>query len=365
MASRWLAVDKTLFLAAVALIGLGLLMVYSASFPASQRDWGHDVHFVLRQGVAVVLGLLLLVVGMLVDYRRYRAPAVVAMAVGGVLAMLLLVLALPPTAGVHRWIPIGGFNVQPSEIAKLVVILFLASYLARKDEQINDLWHGLTPAASVVALIVLLIAIEPDLGTALTLAAIAAAMLWVAGLSWKFVVQIGGVGLVLVAFQVLRTGYQSRRISAYMDPWADPMGAGFQTIQSLLAVGSGGVSGVGLAASRQKLFFLPFPYTDFIYAVLAEELGLIGAVTVIAAFLVILWRGTRAALRAPDRFGFYLGVGLTCFLVLQALINMSIVVNLLPTTGIPLPLISYGGSSMVVCCAAIGVLLNLSQHANA
>lgn len=366
MASRWLAVDKTLFLATVGLIGLGLLMIYSASFPASQRDWGSDWHFVTRQGVAALLGLALLIGGLMVDYRLYRRSAVVALAVLGTLGLLVLVLLTPPVAGVNRWISLGGFNVQPSEIAKLATILFLASYLARKDERINDLWYGLTPALSVVGLFAFLIAIEPDLGTACALAAIAGVMLWVAGLSWKFVAHVGVLAVAAASFQILRTGYQSRRIIAFLDPWADPRGAGYQTVQSLIAVGSGGVGGVGLAESGQtRNFFLPFPYTDFIYAVVAEELGLIGAIAVIAAFLVILWRGMRAALRAPDRFGFYLGVGLTAFLVLQAMVNMSIVVNLLPTTGIPLPLISYGGSSLVISCAAIGVLLNLSQHSQA
>lgn len=366
MASRWLAVDKMLFLAAAGLVGLGMLMIYSASFPSSQRDWGTDWHFVTRQGVAALVGIAAMVGGLLVDYRVYRRPAVVAFAVLSTFGALILVLMTPTIAGVHRWISLGGFNVQPSEIAKLTVILFMASYLARKDERINDVWYGLTPALSVVGLIAFLIAIEPDLGTACAVAAIAGTMLWVAGLSWKFVAQIGALGAAAAAFQILRTGYQSRRIIAFLDPWADPRGAGYQTVQSLIAVGSGGVTGVGLAESGQtRNFFLPFPYTDFIYAVVAEELGFIGALAVVSAFLVILWRGMRAALRAPDRFGFYLGVGLTTFLVLQAMVNMSIVVNLLPTTGIPLPLVSYGGSSLVICCAAIGVLLNLSQHSHA
>ena len=364
MSSRWLAVDKTLFLAAIALVGMGLLMVYSASFPASQHEWGNDLHFVTRQGTAAALGLAVLVAGLLIDYRVYSRPSVVAFGVIATLGSLVLVLFTPPIARVHRWIDLGGFNLQPSEIAKLAVILFLASYLARKDERINDFRYGTAPALAVVGAFALLVAIEPDLGTAVTIVGIAAVMLWIGGLSWKLLAQAGGVGLALAAFQVMRTGYQSRRLVAFMDPWGDPLDAGYQTVQSLIAVGTGGWTGVGLAESAQKYSFLPKPYTDFIYAVVAEELGFVGAITVVGAFMVILWRGTRAALRAPDRFGFYLGTGLTAFLVLQAMVNMSIVVNLLPTTGITLPLISYGGSSMVVCCAAVGVLLNLSQHAH-
>lgn len=365
MASRWLAVDKLLFLAAVGLIGLGLVMVYSASFPSSQRDWGGGWHYVGRQGAAAALALCVLIAGMLVDYRAYRHPGVVAVSVAATVGALVMVLLTPAIAGVHRWISLYGFNVQPSEIAKLTLVLFLASYLARKDARINEVWPGLAAPLSVVGLLVLLVAIEPDLGTACALLGIAVTMLWVAGLSWKLVAQVAAIGGAAVTFQILRTGYQARRILAFLDPWGDQQGAGYQTVQSLIAVGSGGVTGVGLAESGQtRSFFLPYPYTDFIYAVVAEELGLVGACAVVVGFLVILWRGTRAALRAPDRFGFYLGLGLTMFLVLQAMLNMSIVVNLLPTTGIPLPLISYGGSSLVICSAALGILLNLSQHSH-
>ena len=362
MASRWLRVDKTLFLAATGLLALGLLMVYSASFPDSQQTWGHDLHYVLRQAVFVTVGMIVLLAGLLIDYRAYRNPLVIGIAVAGVVGLLVLVLTLPPTAGARRWIDLGPFNLQPSEIAKLVIVGFLAFYLSRKDERINDFWFGLMPAISVAGFIVLLIAIEPDLGTAVVISGIVAVMLWVAGLSWRYLLRFSGAVLVLGVAEIARNGYQLRRISAFLNPWADPGDTGFQTVQSLIAVGMGGWTGVGLAAGKQKLFFLPAPYTDFIYAVVAEELGLVGATAVVLAFVVILWRGVRAALRAPDPFGFYLGTGLTAALFLQALVNLSVVVNLIPTTGIPLPLVSYGGSSLIVSCAAIGILLNISQN---
>lgn len=365
MASRWLAVDRVLFLSVIALIGIGLLMVYSASFATSERDWNSDTHIVTRQAVATGLGLVVLLLGSAVDYRVYRRPRVVGAAVAGTIALLLVVFLMPRIGGVHRWIPLGPFNLQPSEVAKLTTVLFLASYLSRKEERINDLVHGLAPAVAVIGIMALLIAIEPDLGTAVALTAIALLMLWVGGLSMKFVAQVAVIGLVLGTVQVLRTSYQMRRIVSFLDPWSDAQGSGYQVVQSLIAVGSGGLTGVGLAESNQaRLFFLPFPYTDFIYAVLGEELGLVGAAAVVLGFLVILWRGMRAALRAPDTFGLYLGVGLTSMLVAQALLNMSIVLNLLPTTGIPLPLISYGGSSLLATMAAMGLLLNVSQHSN-
>lgn len=362
MASRWLAVDKVLFATTVALIGLGLLMVYSASFPISQENWGNDTHFLFRQTAAALLGLAVMVVGLRVDYRTWKRRPLVALAVGGTLALLVLTLFVGSGADTRRWISMGGFRLQPSEPAKLAVVLFLASYLARKDEQINDWWNGLFPALTVVGAYTLLVAVEPDLGTAAAIAVTAATMLYVAGLAWSYILVFGGVAVSAATLQIVTTGYQARRIVAYLNPWDDPLGGGFQTVQSLLAMGAGGLTGTGLAEGKQKLSFLPQPHTDFIYAVIGEELGFLGAVLVLTGFTVILWRGARAAARAPDRFGFYLGTGLTAALVMQALVNMSVVVNLVPTTGIPLPLISYGGSSLVVSCTAIGVLLNLSQH---
>ena len=362
MASRWLAFDKTLLITTLGLLGLGLLMVYSASFPASHQRWGHGMHYLLQQSFAATIGIMVLVTALMIDYRAYRRPLIIGSAVLGTMALLLLVLTSPPSAGVRRWILLGGFSVQPSEIAKIVVVLFLASYLARNEDRIDQFWQGLMPGFVVVGFIVLLIAIEPDLGTATVVLATAGLMFWVAGLSKTHLLRLSAIALLAGGVQVLRSAYQARRIAAFINPWADPGGAGFQSIQSMIAVGSGGLTGTGLAEGKQKLFFLPQPYTDFVYAVLAEELGLIGALSVVAAFMIILWRGMRAANRAPDRFGFYLGVGLTGFLVLQAIVNMSVVVNLLPTTGIPLPLVSFGGSSLVICCASIGVLLNLSQH---
>ncbi|NKB90272.1 MAG: putative lipid II flippase FtsW [Acidobacteria bacterium] len=364
MASRWLAVDRYLFFAATTLIAGGLVMVYSASFAVSNHNFGHDMQHVTRQSIAVLVGLVLLLLGMFIDYRRYQKPVVVAIAVLGIIAALVVVLALPASRGSSRWIPLGVFNVQPSEFAKLVVILFLASFLSRKAERLNEFKRGILPISLVVGSITLLVAVEPDLGTACMIAAIAGSMLWVGGLSWKYVANLGAIAIVAATAQIMRSGYQSRRIVAFLDPWADARGAGYQTVQSLTAVGSGGLTGVGFAEGQQKTGFLPDPYTDFIYAVIAEEFGLVGALVVVSLFMVLLWRGFRAALRAPDPFGFYVGIGLSAFLVIQALINMSIVVNLLPTTGIPLPMISYGGSSMLVSCIAVGILLNISQHAH-
>ncbi|MFQ5742125.1 MAG: putative lipid II flippase FtsW, partial [Acidobacteriota bacterium] len=350
------------FATTVSLIALGLLMVYSASFPASQQHWGTDTHFLAHQLVSAVVGLLAMLMALRFDYRLWKQRPLVLLAVLSALVALAVVLFIDSGNGARRWIEVGSFTLQPSEPAKLALVLFLASYLARKEDQLNDWWNGLLPPLLVVGAFALLIAKEPDLGTAASIVAITAVLLCVAGLSWHYILGFSSLATGLATIQVLSTGYQMRRILAYLNPWADPTDVGFQTVQSLIAVGTGGVAGLGLAEGRQKLSFLPQPHTDFIFAVIGEELGLIGTAAVLIGFMLILWRGVRAALRAPDRFGFYLGIGLTTALVMQALLNMSVVVNLVPTTGIPLPLISYGGSSMVTSCVAIGVLLNLSQH---
>jgi len=362
MASRWLAIDKPLFATTVAMISLGLLMVYSSSYHLSQQIWGSGTHFLLRQAFAAIIGVAAMVLALRIDYRVYKGRPIVVLAVAGTLALLLLVLVAGSGTGARRWLVVGPLRLQPAEIAKLSIVLFLASYLARKDEDINDWWKGLFPALAVIGVFALLILREPDLGTAAAIVTVAAIMLCVAGLAWRYIIGLGTLALAAAAAQVMMTGYQTRRILAFVNPWGDPLDVGFQTVQSLIAVGTGGVTGLGLAEGKQKLSFLPEPHTDFIYAVIGEELGLLGAIFVVLGFLVILWRGLRASAAAPDKFGFYLGIGLTAGLVMQALLNMSVVVNLVPTTGIPLPLISYGGSSLVTTCAAIGVLLNISQH---
>ena len=362
MASRWLAIDKPLFATSVAMIGLGLLMVYSSSYHQSQQIYGNGTHYLFRQAIAAMVGIAVMLLALRIDYRLYKQRPIILFAVGATLAMLILVLIVGSGEGTRRWLSLGPLNLQPSEFAKLTAVLFLAGYLTRKDDEINDWWNGLFPALAMVSTFALLILREPDLGTAVAVVAVAGVMLMVAGMAWRYIIGFGTLAVALVSAQILMTGYQTRRIVAFLNPWADPLDVGFQTVQSLIAVGTGGITGAGLAEGKQKLSFLPAPHTDFIYAVIGEELGLVGSTLVIAGFLIILWRGLHAAVRAPDKFGFYLGIGLTTGLVMQALLNMSVVVNLVPTTGIPLPFISHGGSSLVMTCAAIGVLLNISQH---
>ena len=276
--------------------------------------------------------------------------------------MLVAVLFSRPINGTRRWFGIGGFGIQPSELAKMAAILFTAMMLERRRARINELHYSLLPIALIVGGLVTLILLEPDFGTAVSLIAVIAVMVFAAGISYRYL--LGAALLALPALYVIliQADYRRRRLLTFMDPWADPLGDGFQIIQSLIAVGTGGVFGRGLMNGVQKLFYLPEPHTDFIYAVISEETGLLGATLVLLCFCVIAWRGMRTAMRAPDSFGAFLALGITMMLVLQAFVNISVVLGLMPTKGIPLPLVSNGGSSMLINLLGVGVLLNISQH---
>lgn len=361
--ARKLQSDKWLFLATLALVGVSVVMVYSASALIALERFQQPYLFVTKQAMWAVLGIAVMSMVMRIDYRTYRNDTLVWSMLGVVALLLVGVLFSAPINGSRRWFTVGPFGVQPSELAKLAAIIFTAGVLERRMHRLNELKYSLLPIAIVVGTLVGLILIEPDLGTAVSLLAVVGMMVFVAGLSYRYLV--GAVLLALPALYVLvlSADYRRRRLLAFLDPWADPLGDGFQIIQSLIAIGTGGVSGKGLMGGVQKLFYLPEPHTDFIFAVISEELGLIGATLIVACFCVITWRGLRTASQAPDAFGAFLALGLTMMIVLQAFVNLSVVLGLLPTKGITLPLISNGGSSLLVNLLAIGILLNVSQHA--
>jgi cell division protein FtsW len=359
--AKKLAFDKVLFTTVVLLMFFGLVMVYSAS-AALSRDQGVLSHFLVKQSLAAGLGLLLMTWLMHVDYRRLREPAVIYTLMGACLLLLVGVLFSPQLNATRRWFFVGGISVQPSELAKLALIPFLAYQIEKKQERVNEL-SFLVPAGFFTALTASLILLEPDMGTAVLLCATFFLMIFLAGLSWRYILTALAVVPPILGALVMMEPYRRQRLFAFLDPEKDPLGSGFQALQSLIAVGSGGVFGLGPGKSVQKLFFLPHPESDFIFSIVAEELGMIGALAVVTAFAVIAWRGLAAGAKAPDAFGRYLGWGLTGMLVIQALLNVSVTVALLPTKGIPLPFISYGGSSLVVTLCICGILLNLSQHA--
>jgi cell division protein FtsW len=363
--ARKLQSDKWLFLATLALVSVSVVMVYSASALVALERFQQPYLFVTKQVMWALLGIAVLSVVMRIDYRVYRNETLLWAMLAGVGVLLVLVLFMPPVNGARRWFGIAGFGIQPSELAKLAAIVFTAVTLERRMHRVDELRYALLPIAIIVGALVGLILLEPDLGTAVSLLAVVGIMVFAAGISYRYLA--GAVLLSLPALYVIlmSADYRRRRLVAFLDPWADPLGDGFQIIQSLIAVGTGGVLGRGLMQGVQKLFYLPEPHTDFIYAVIGEELGLVGATVVLGCFCVITWRGLRTATRAPDGFGAFLALGLTMMIVVTAFVNMSVVLGLMPTKGIPLPLVSSGGSSMLINLLGLGVLLNISQHASA
>jgi cell division protein FtsW len=362
--ARKLKSDKVLFLATILLVAVSIVMVYSASAVVGLERFGKPYMFLLKQGMLAVLGITLMAVVMRIDYRTYREPVFIWTCLAVVAVALIVVLFSPPVNHARRWFGIAGIGVQPSELAKLAAIFFIAALLERRMHRINEIGYALMPIGIFLACLVGLILLEPDFGTSMSLLAIAAVMVFAAGLNYTYILGVVLVALPVIGVLVMGTGYRRRRVLTFLDPWQDPLGDGFQIIQSLIAVGTGGVSGRGLMNGVQKLFYLPEPHTDFIYAVIAEELGFIGATAVLLCFCVIAWRGLRTALRAPDGFGSLLALGLTTMVVAQAFFNISVVLGLLPTKGIPLPFVSAGGSSLLINLVGVGILLNVSQHAS-
>lgn len=334
--AKKLVFDRVLFTVVVLLTLLGLVMVFSAS-AAIARARGQAINpFLVKQALAAGIGLLAMAIVMHLDYRRWRESRVIYALMIGVVGLLVAVLFAPQLNATRRWFFVAGISIQPSELAKLALVPFLASQIERKLDRVNsrDL---LLPAAIATGLLAGLILLQPDLGTAVLLVATASAMLFLAGLSWKFVATGIAVALPVLYLLVISVPYRRARLFAFLEPERDPLGSGFQALQSLIAVGSGGVLGLGPGNSVQKLYFLPHPQSDFVYAIVAEELGMIGALAVVALFGIVLWRGLRAGYRAPDPFGRYLAWGLTLLLVFQALINISVAIALFPTKGIRSP----------------------------
>jgi cell division protein FtsW len=362
MAKR-VSVDRWLFTVTMLLVFLGLVMVFSASAVMARERFGSPYAFLSKQLVWAVAGLAAMVITMRVDYRRYKHPALVFSLMGLTTLLLISVFFLDRSHNTHRWIHAGGFTLQPSELAKPVLILFLAYFLESRSKTMDDVRNTLLPAAAPVVVCLALIVLQPDLGTAIACAGIAACILYVAGMRLRYFGYAFGASLVPLYFLIFHVSFRRDRILAFWNPYAERQKAGFHLIQSLIAVGTGGLTGTGLMEGKQKLFYLPEPHTDFIFAVTAEELGLVGAIAVVALFTIFLWRGMRASWRTDDMFGRYLAVGITSMVVLQAFINISVVLGMMPTKGIPLPLVSYGGSSLFVTLACVGVLLNITKQA--
>lgn len=355
------APDFFIFLAAVALLAIGVVMVFSSSSYAAMLSHHDAFYYLKRQGLWAMLSLAALFVAMRVDYFRLEKWVNSFL----LLAMLLLVLVLVAgisSKGASRWLGVGPLTFQPSELIKLAMVFYLARTLSRRQDRLASFREGLLPPLIVLSLAAGLILAQPDLGTAIVLAGTTYLMFFAAGAKPSHLVGLGLLGVAGALAAIVVEPYRMERLLAFMDPGADPADTGFQTIQSLLALGSGRLFGVGLGMGRQKFLYVPERHTDFIFSILGEELGFVGGTVVIILFFVLIWRGMRAALLAQDTFGGLLACGLTSMLALQALINLGVVTGTLPVTGITLPFVSYGGSSLLVSMLAVGVLLNISRY---
>lgn len=354
--------DKWLFAATVGLALFGVVMVYSASAVLALNEGHNQFFYVIKQGIWTMIGFVVMFGAMQFDYKRLKNRRVVYGLLIVTVVMLLAVFAFPRVNGAHRWIKLSRFSIQPSEIAKLTLAIFLAYFFERRAGDEADFWRTFLPSGAITAALAFLIVLEPDLGTAMMIAVLFVVVSFTAGVRLLHLGMAAAPALVGLVGLLILVPWRLKRMITFLDPWADPQNSGFQVVQSLLAIGSGGPNGLGFAQGKQKMLFLPFAHSDFIFAVVAEELGLVGALAVIAVFCLILWRGLRTALLAPDRFGMLLSLGLVTVIVTQALFNISVVLSLLPTKGIPLPFISYGGSSLIPTLAAMGILLNISQQ---
>ena len=356
--------DLMLLSVVFALLAIGLAMVYSASGIKALDAQDDPRYFLLQQSAWVAIGLSAMLVVARIDYHRYRRFALPSLAIAVVLLAVVLVPGIGTrVGGASRWLRISSFaGLQPAELAKLALVVYLAFWLAAKRELVGR-WSVTVPFIAVLTLVAALVIAEPDLGTAIVVVAIGLAMYFVAGARLVEFAALGGLATICVAAVAVVQPYRLLRLVTFLDPWSEPQGAGFQTIQSIYGLALGGPLGEGLGAGKEKFGFLPAPYTDSIFAVLGDELGLLGTLAVVVLFLVIAFKGVRIALSAPDPTGTLLATGVTVWLVFQAWVNMAVVAALVPTTGITLPFISYGGSSICVGLVAVGILLNVGRQA--
>jgi cell division protein FtsW len=357
-----LSIDRIMLAVVLGLTLFGLVMVYSASAMLAQKNFGTQFYFLLRQGGWSFVGLIAMIVAMRIDYRHYKRSTIVLPVLYFTIVLLVVVLFLPTVNHTHRWIRFGGLSLQPSEIAKLALITFLAFFLENHGDEVNAFRRVFLPTALISILVIGLIGAEPDFGTALILFIVFVCMLFHANVPTKHLATIAIPVVPALLGMLIFVPWRWQRLVDFLDPWKNQQTSGYQVAQSLIAIGSGGLNGLGFAEGKQKLFYLPSPHTDFIFAVIGEELGLIGSVTLVILFGLLAWRGFKAARCAPDLFGQLLAIGLTVLIIAQAFFNISVALSLVPAKGIPLPFISAGGSSLAISLFASGMLLNISKH---
>ncbi|MCM8711007.1 stage V sporulation protein E [Clostridium sp. SYSU_GA19001] len=354
--------DFILFSAVMILVAIGVVMVFSASSYQAFFKNNDSMAFLKKQGFAAVIGGIGMFFMIRYDYHKLKKWTLPTMLV--TMVLLIVVYFFKDVNGARRWIPLPGFSLQPSEIAKYMIVLYMAKSLEVKGEKVKTFVYGILPYLLVSGLYAAVILFEPNLSIATVIMFVTLIILFVAGAKWShFMALIGGVG-VLGVVGILIEPFRIKRVLNFLDPWQDAKGTGYQLIQSLLALGSGGITGVTLGKSRQKAYYIPEPHTDFIFAIIGEELGLIGCTLIIILFLVVIWRGIRTAMRAKDTYGTLMAVGITSVIAVQAIINIAVVTGSMPVTGVPLPFISYGGSALLFNLMAMGILLNISRQCN-
>ncbi len=358
--------DKIFLAVVLILIGFGIVMVYSTSgVQAEAETQGNGQYFLWRHLLSILLGFTAMLITSLIPYNYFRRPGVIIPLLFFVLT--LLVLTLVPSIGskinnARRWLSIGDFRTfQPSELAKLVLVLYFSYYMVKKQEKITSFSFTVLPSMIILGVFFSLIVLQPDLGTAVNIVVLSGVIWFIAGVRLTHLLGIAVLTGPIITALAWNSPYQRARLLMFLDPWQDAKGGGYQLIQSLIAIGKGGVAGVGLGQGQQKLFYLPEPYSDFIFSTIGEELGFLGALVIITLFVILIWRGILIAFRAPDLFGTYVAFGLTLLIGIQAIINLGVVTGIFPTKGLPLPFISHGGTSLVVCMASSGILLNISK----
>lgn len=354
--------DFTLMISTIILVFIGIVMVFSSSYPDAYYKWNDPYRFLVKQIIFAVIGLFVMIFFMNFKYTRLAKLSKLIFLAAIVLDALLFTPLGVESGGATRWVAIFGNTIMPSDAIKFASIILMATFLAKKKDNIRKFWSGLVPALLIIGFSAALIIIQPDLSTSATIAATLVVMLFIAGAKMSHLIGIGSIGIVGLFFAIKGEAYRLKRMMVFMDPFKDPTGDGWQVVQSLYALGSGGLFGVGLGKSKQKFFYLSEPYNDFIYAIIGEELGFVGSVIVIILFLIIIWRGIKIALTAKDLFGCYLASGITALIAIQALIHIGVVTSSLPPTGIPLPFVSAGGTSLMMFMASVGILLNISRH---
>lgn len=355
-------IDKPLVIAVILISIFGIIMIYSASFVWAEYKFSDPYKFIKMQGLFFLVGLIILYMLSKIDYHLYYKHANKILFICAILLILVLIPGIGSVRnGSRSWFGIGSLGIQPSEFAKIGLIIYVAKYLTNNDRIMKSIVKGVLPVLGVIGFFFLIIMLEPDFGTAMVIVLTLVVLIFISGVKISFFVKIGLAGLLGIVGIIIAAPYRIKRIVSFLNPWSDPLGSGYQILQSLYAIGPGGLLGQGFLKSRQKYFYLPEPQTDFIFSIISEELGFLGVLIVTSFFLIIFYRGISISLKSTDLFGKYLAFGLSFGLIIQASLNLMVVVGLIPVTGVTLPFLSYGGSSLLVSMASIGILLSVSR----